>query len=179
LEAPTINTVLDAERELVNKGLEVKCFDIVKRYSPFVEKNLFLHKRDHSGQHPDNLGDFDVLTFLKDANVLLIVECKDISPPFCAKDSKRLRETIFGADETDLGHFEQILRRQDYLRHHIQVTMDILKWPIDDQNWPKVMTYYVSRRSYWWTKFPYKQVEAKFCRVDLLAAEIESILSLS
>ncbi|MCK4823315.1 hypothetical protein KA005_46615, partial [bacterium] len=169
LQAENIEQVLRSEKKLIEDALADRTYEIVKRYTSNVRKNLKLHDLEPKGSHPQELGDYDVLSFHPENNIILSIECKDILPPYCLKDAKRLREKIFGRPGKYQGHFEQINKRKEYLREHIVDVSTALKWPIDAKNHPKIISIYLSRRSYWWTNFPPKEIEAEFIRVDLLS----------
>lgn len=175
LQSSTIEKVLRSEKKLIEDALEVKAFEIVKRYTPFAIPNAELHKLDKKINHPLGLGDYDVLAFYPVKNITFNIECKDILPVYCPKDAKRLRETIFRKDSKDEGHFRQINKRRDYLSLHLLGMAQALKWPIDVNNLPKIITIYLTRITYWWTKFPPKDVKTVFLRVDMLSKFIEDL----
>lgn len=131
IKSKAIETVLRKEKNLIEKALVMKGEEIVKRYTPYVRRNLELHKLPPKGKHPSELGDFDILAFYEAKNVIFNIECKDILPVFCLKDAKRLREKIYGRNSQDEGHFTQINRRQNYLKANIVDIMHLLNWPYD------------------------------------------------
>jgi len=173
LQSPTIEEVLRSEKKLIEDALEVKAFEIVKRYTPFAMPNAKLHKLHKGENHPLDIGDYDVLAFYPGKNVILNIECKDILPPYCPKDAKTLQETIFGKDNNEKGHFRQINKRRDYLLLHLLEIAKALEWPVDVNNLPKIVTIYLTRMTYWWTKFPPKDVKTIFLQVDMLSKFIE------
>ena len=175
LQSPTIEKVLRSEKKLIEDALEVKAFEIVKRYTPYAKPNAELHKLDKEKNHPLGLGDYDVLAFYPLKNITFNIECKDILPVYCPKDAKTLRETIFGNDNKDKGHFRQINKRRDYLSLHLLEIAQALKWPVDVNNLPKIVTIYLTRMTYWWTKFPPKDVKTVFLQVDMLSKFIEDL----
>ncbi len=176
MQEPTIRQVLDDEKKLVSQALVAAAFKIVKRYTHNVEKEVWLHKRDKTGNHPrSELGDYDVLAFIGDKNVVLNIECKDINPAYCLKDAKTLRETIFGKPGESEGHFKQINRRQKYLTAQTERVCAALGWRIKRFDLPKVIPVYVSRRTFWWTRFPSENIKASFVRIEMLAKFIEEL----
>ncbi|MBI3583424.1 MAG: hypothetical protein HY096_05670 [Nitrospinae bacterium] len=175
LQSPAIKRELRHEKKLIEDALVVKAYEIVKRFTIFVEKNCELHSRDPLSCHPANIGDYDILAFCPDKNVVLNIECKDISPVHCLKDAKRLRKMIFGKDGVDEGHFRQINKRREYLLSNLLSIATTLKWSLDAQRLPKIVTIYLTRLSYWWTRFPPKKVDAHFLRIDLLSKFIEDL----
>jgi hypothetical protein len=177
LKGLNIESSIEEERQLVSNALVEKTIEIVKRFTPHADMNVYLHKRDSGGDHPEELGDYDVLAFDSLKNVVLNIECKDISPPFCAKDARRLRETIFGKEGKDMGHFKQISARRAYLAQHLGRIAAVLRWPLDSSKSPTFITLYVTRRNFWWTQFPPRQVDTTFIRVDLLSTFLEQLFA--
>jgi hypothetical protein len=172
LESPKIQEEIEQEKKFIDKALENKGYDIVARFTPYVIKNCRLHDRDSAGGHPEDLGDYDVLAFYKEKNTILNIECKDILPPFCLKDATRLKRKIFGEDMADEGHFKQINKRLNYLLENIERIADGLKWPIDPSNLPRVVTIYLTRETYWWTRFPPRDTNVIFLQSNQLMSFI-------
>lgn len=175
LEALATVEVLKTEKRLIENVLTEKAVEIMKRFTPHARKNLKLHKLKPKGSHPSDLGDYDLLAFYPEKNVIFNVECKDILPVHCLKDAKRLRETIFGQEGKDKGHFTQIDKREEYLTAHISDIAVALDWPVNASRLPEIITIYLSRRTYWWTHFPPREVHAKFLQIDLFSDFIEHI----
>lgn len=174
LESPMIQTVIDQEKQLIDRALEKKAYEIVRRYTAYAINNCILHDRDRDGEHPNDLGDYDVLAFYGEKNVILNIECKDNLPPFCLKDATRLKRKIFG-DGGDEGQFRQINKRKDYLLGNTQKIADGLHWQIDSHDLPRVENIYLTRDAFWWTRFPPKDTEVKFLQCTQLALFIESL----
>jgi hypothetical protein len=173
LQSPKVQEVVESEKRLIEAAIEERAFEIAKRYKKYVRNKCELHNINPS--HPPDLGDYDVLAFIPEKNVILNIECKDILPAFCLKDAKRLREKIFGRPGKDLGHFEQIEKRQSYLTEQVLSIAKDLSWPINVEAAPKIITIYLTRLTYWWTRFPPREVSALFLRVDMLAKFIEEL----
>ncbi|MBI5954565.1 MAG: hypothetical protein HY865_23155 [Chloroflexi bacterium] len=174
LLSPEINNVLDSQSRLIEKALEEKALLITKRYTDFAEPNVELHKRD-VGYHPLELGDYDVLAYLPKANIILNVECKEIARAYCAKDAKRLREKIFGRPDREIGYLGRVEIREAYLKENCRKIADLLKWPVNPENLPNVLSIFVSREMYWWTMFPTRQTSVVFKRIDLLSQFLEEL----
>jgi hypothetical protein len=163
IESVIVNAKRDIESALVDKTSE-----IIRRYTKFVEKNVFLHKRDKKGAHPEGLGDYDVLAFWPDKNLILNIEDKDILPSFCMKDAKTIREEIFGHSEIDKGYLVKVEKRAAYLSQHLIKISNFLGWKVDSHKLPTVISIFVSRYSYWWTKFPPWSTDVYFSQIELL-----------
>jgi len=168
IQAPAIEGVLEREKEGIEKALTDKALEIVRRFTQQVEPKVRLHDRDKKGNHPRELGDYDVLAFYPAKNVVLNIETKDILPAFCLKDAKRIREKIFGRRSKNGGYLEKIEKRETHLSNHLIEIAKLLGWSVDFKKLPRVVSVYVSRHSYWWTKFPPRSTDVKFIRVDLL-----------
>lgn len=147
----------------------------MKRYTSFALKNLKLHNLKPKGFHPSDLGDYDILSFYPEKNIVFNIECKDILPPFCFKDTKRLREKIFGIPGKHQGFFKQIIKRKEYLNDHIFDIVKTLSWSLEKDIHPEILTVYLSRRSFWWTRFPPDEIEASFVRIDMMDDFIRNI----
>jgi hypothetical protein len=173
LQSPKVQEVVESEKRLIENSIEEKAFEIVKRYTKYVRKNCELHQVNSS--HPQDLGDYDVLSFIPGKNIILNIECKDNLPAFCLKDAKRLREKIFGRPGKDLGHFEHIEKRRIYLAEHISSIAKDISWPINVDTRPEIVTIYLTRFKNWWTSYPPIDVNAVFLRVDMLANYIEGL----
>ena len=173
--SPFIQSVVKEEKKLVETALVDKTEDIVKRFTQFVEKNLFFHKRDKNGNHPGDLGDYDVLAYYPQKNVVINIENKDLLPPFCLKDTRRLRESIFGSSSLAKGYLGKVESREKYLQDNILQIGMFLNWNLDAANPPKVISLFVSRMVYWWTHFPPRITTVKFLRIDFLHDFIKSL----
>ena len=154
MQSPNIEQVIATEKKLIEDALEDKTFEIVKRHTPFAQKNLKLDKLEPKGLHPQEIGDYDDLSFHQDKNIILNIECKDLLQAHSLKDARRLRDKIFGIPGKSQGYFEQINRREEYLKKHLPELAQALKWPIDEKKPPRIITIYLSRNSHWWTSFP-------------------------
>ena len=175
LESPNIQKEIDQEKQLIDRALEKKANEIVSRFTGYAINNCILHDRDKAGGHPTDLGDYDVLAFYGEKNVVLNIECKDNLPPFCLKDATRLKRTIFGEGDGDEGHFRKINKRKDYLLRNIRKIAESLHWPIDSNHLPKVETIYLTRDTFWWTRFPPIDTGVTFLQSTQLSMFIESL----
>jgi hypothetical protein len=175
LKGQHIENAIANERVVVSQALAEKSCEIIRRFTSHVEKNVKLHKRDPAGNHPERLGDYDNLAFLADKNIIINVECKDIQPVFSMKDMKSLREKIFGRVGIDDGHFAQINPRREYLEKNLERIGAALRWPVYKGSPPRIITIYLTRRVYWWTRFPPESIKAVFLKVDMLSEFIKSL----
>jgi len=175
IQSPTVQKILEDEKGRIEKALVVKALEIVKRYTQKARSNVRLHRIDRRGNHPEGLGDYDVLAFYPERNAVLNIECKDILPVYCLKDAKRLREKIFGRPDTDEGYLEKVEMRAAHLSDRLVEIAKALEWSVDPHKLPKVISVFVSRRSYWWTRFPPRSTDVNFLRIDLLSEFLDNL----
>lgn len=125
--------------------------------------------RKFRGEGFTDVGDFDVLAYWPATNTLVAVECKYNQPPFSIKDSRRLRDRIFGSNETDrAGQFSRIAGRRDFVNAHRTRLLELLKWAPPAVTEARDVELYVSRDVHWWMVHPPYPVLTEFVRVDSL-----------
>jgi len=177
LSIGSISKVIKDEKRFIENALENKTTDVLKRYTHFVEQRVELHKRDKAGRHPLSLGDYDVLAFYPTKNIVFNIECKDLPPPFCLKDAMTLRELIFGVPNKHRGYIDKVNNRKDYLEKNIALFFKALKWPIDTSKPPDVITIFLSRQNYWWTRFPPIETNIIFLKISRLSYFIDKLIA--
>ena len=170
-----VGQLLEQWKSLLDKEVELRAAEIVKRFTPHVRPSAKLHRLDAAGKHPNDLGDYDVLAYSTKAHAVLNIECKNMLPVYCLKDARRLREKIFGVPGKDEGHFRQIEKRQQYLLGHWAAIAKALKWPLSATEPPKILSLYVTPITYWWTRFPPRKVNATFLRIEMLSKFIQDL----
>lgn len=174
-KAPNVNAVLSTNQTVIEKDLENKALEISKRHTAYAERVNY-----GRGTHDQSLGEYDVLAYLPQKNILLNIECKDIVGAFCLKDAKRIRDRIFrpefenGRKVGSPGNLVIVEKREAWLKANSQKFAQALKWPIQAN--PKVISLYVTRTDYWWTKFPPRQTTVQFMRIDFLDEYIKTLL---
>jgi hypothetical protein len=171
IETPNVSKVMEKYKEMISAKLVDQTYVVLKRFTKYCQKNLYLHKRDR--KYPDNLGDYDGFAYLETSNIILNIECKDLLLPFCLKDAKRLRERIFGTDE-DRAYLEKIENRERFLIENYLNIIATLGWQIPKEP-PRVVSIYVSRDLFWWTEFPPYSTNVKFIRIDALEEFIKRL----
>ncbi len=160
------------EKEIVAKGLKT-----IQRYTSYFLSEKYLHRVDPGGNHPNQhqLGDFDILAFISEKNIILNIECKHHNLPFCLKDAKRYRETIFGREGKSEGDIRMIQKRHKYLSENIIKISNGLKWPISKDKLPGIISIHLSQEMLPWTMFPPKNVNIIFLTTGLLSDFIERL----
>ena len=173
--ATNVNKVLSTNQVALEKNLENKTLEILKRHTTFAERVNY-----GRGTHDQSLGEYDVLSYLPQKNILLNIECKDIVGAFCLKDAKRIRDRIFrpeyekGRRVKHPGNLIKVEKREEWLKDNTSLFAKVLKWPINKN--PKIISIYVTRMDYWWTKFPPRPTTVGFMRVDFLDKYIKDLL---
>ncbi|EIC27894.1 hypothetical protein [Methylomicrobium album] len=165
---PAVEREVRLIKERIEKQLEVRTEEIFRRFTQYVMRGVdFFHR--FPGEHFPDVGDFDVLAYWPFTNTLVTVECKYNKPPFSVKDSRRLRDEIFGKDEADRkGQFSKIARRRDFVKEHRSRMLELLKWPPAVVAEGRDVEMYVSRDLHWWMVHPPYPVPTEFVRVDSL-----------
>jgi len=169
---PHVQDAVRAIKESIETALEKRTEEIFRRHTPYVAANVDFFRR-FSDEKFDDVGDFDCLAYWPKTNTLVFAECKYNQPAHSLKDSRRLRDRIFGEDESDRrGQFSRIRRRREFLSKNRDRMLDLLNWPKAEHHDAKDVEMYVSRDlHYWMVHTPYA-VPTKFIRVDALNAWI-------
>ncbi len=170
--APQTKVILEGWSTQIQNGIESKALEVVRRYSPHAESVDLFSRFPKSGY--EDVGDYDVLTYLPKSNVLLNIECKEIPHTHCMKDSSRVRRKIFDTSKKS-SYFSKILRREKYLSENLQKIVTDLKWPVDTAKPPKIINVFVPRHRNWWMKSPPSGIKAEFVRIDLLDSFLKNI----
>jgi len=165
---PTVNKLVDESKTVLEKQLETKAFDILSRYTCYIESGIDLKKKFKKENYPD-IGDYDVLAFVPESNCWIMVECKYNQPAYCLKDMSRLRQRIFGKDQNDKSQISKVKRRYDFLLAEHNKIRNSVQWPepnnLDEL---KIINLYVSKNTYWWFRCPPYPVDIAFVQVDHL-----------
>lgn len=170
---PNIAPVVRKIKKSIEKRLELRSEEIFRRHTKQVARGIDFFKR-FPGEGFEDVGDFDVLAYWPDTNIVVAVECKYNQPPHTVKDSRRLRDTIFGDSEGDRsGQFNRISRRRLFLAKHRVRMLELLNWPATQKKEPQYIELYVGRDVYYWMVHPPYPVPTKFVRVDTLDSWIK------
>ncbi len=175
IEAPTVKSALLKGHQDLENNLVVKTKEIVSRFTSDIKTEVYPHIYDSSIA---DIGDYDVIAYLKDKNVLLNIESKIIDPPHSNKDSGRMQRKIYGEKRTDgsfkKGYLQRVEERTSYLTANSQQLMTNLGWAPPSTP-PKVVSIFVTKMGFWWTKFPPLIAEVKFVEIRLLDDFIKNI----
>jgi len=177
LDASSVAIVLKRGHEDMEVSLAKKAKEIALRYTSKVKSDVYPHKYDGTIQ---DIGDYDVLAYLEDRNILLNIESKIIDPPYSAKDSGRMQRAIFGkvnkADGAVIkkGYLQKVEVRAEYLKSKWQDLMRGLSWPVPTSG-PRVVSIFLTKMGFWWTKNPPISTEVHFIEIRLLDDFIKNI----
>ncbi|APS30717.1 hypothetical protein H4F38_15340 [Pectobacterium brasiliense] len=176
---PHVKPVIRDVKESIEKRLELRTEEIFRRHTPYVLRGIDFFRR-FRGEKFDDVGDFDVFVYWPEDNLLVTVECKYNQPPYTMKDSRRLRDRIFGKAENDkTGQFSRILGRRKFLDTHRSKLLNLLQWPLPKDVPFRNIELYVSRDVYYWMVHPPYPVPTHFVPVDTLDTWIRTELSIS
>jgi hypothetical protein len=173
--APTVLMILKSGHKGLENCLQEKINKIVERFTRDVECNVYPHKFDNE---ISDIGDYDILAFLKNNNILLNIESKIIDPAYCFKDMGRLQRRIFG-ERKDGGSFKKgylqiVEEREDYLKAKAIDVIKRMNWDVPSE-FPTIISIFVTKMSYWWTKFPPLKTDVNFIEIKLLDAFLKKL----
>lgn len=175
LDAPTVKAVLQKGHVGLENSLVRKINEVVLRHTTSVKTDVYPHKRDKS---IGNIGDYDVLAYIKDKNTLLNIESKIIDPPYSNKDSGRMQRMIFGEIRSDgkikKGYLQKVEERGEYLKTKGKDLLAKLGWDVPASD-PRVISVFVTKIGFWWTKHPPVTTEVNFVEIRLRDDFIKSL----
>ena len=173
---PNVSRVVDDIKRTIERQLEVRAHEICLRHTMHTLRGIDFRRRFPQDRF-DDVGDFDVLAYWPNSNLWLAIECKYNQPPYCLKDSRRLRDRVFG-DGNDRAQFGKIERRLQFLHIHRNHLRALLEWPAPlGENPPAIRSAYVSRDIYWFLLHPPYSVDTEFVRVDALDDWLRTLLA--
>ncbi|WP_147486254.1 hypothetical protein [Burkholderia pseudomallei] len=165
---PAVRTVVGGAKKELEDGLEDASHAIAGRATPYALKGLDFKYRFPKQGFPD-VGDFDVLAYWPEGNRWLICECKYNQPAFCLKDTRRLRDRIFGGN-SEVGQFVKIERRRQFFLENVDLIRQLLRWPDPTAASVSVTEMYICKDLHWWLRFPPYDVPTKFAQIDTFGA---------
>lgn len=174
-DTPIVKMILEKGHEDLRNCLVEKIEEITSRYTPYVKKNVYPHKYDQS---INDIGDYDVLAYLKNKNTLLNIESKIIDPPYSNKDAGRMQRKLFGEKKEDgtfkKGYLQKVEERAQYLNLKAKYLIEKIGWEPSASN-PKMISIFITQKGYWWTKFPPISTEVNFVEIKLLDDFIKNL----
>lgn len=173
---PNVQKVVRSIKKSIEDALEDRAVAILKRHTPYVEGGIDFFRRFGKEGFAD-VGDYDVLAYWPATNTVLYAECKYNQTAYSMKDSRRLRDRMFGVSDKDRnGQYSRIRDRREFLAKNRDRIFDLLMWPKPAQVPLRDMEVYVSRELHYWMVHPPYGVPTKFIRVDALDAWVKSVM---
>lgn len=172
---PNIELAVRQVKTSIERRLEFRCEEIFRRHAPFVARGIDFYRKFRAEGFED-VGDFDVLAYWPDHDLLVAVECKYNQPTYTMKDGRRIRDKIFGRKEDDKGQIGKVLRRGDFLEQHRSRMLELLGWPKPTNVQIRYVELYVSRDIYYWMVHPPYPVPTHFVRVSTLDSWLKTEL---
>lgn len=170
---PNVEPIIGRVKQGIEKKLEIRTKEIFLRFTQYVEGGIDFFRKFRS-EHFEDVGDFDVFAYWPEKNLLITVECKYNQPPHTIKDSRRLRDKIFGRSESDKnGQISKIVRRTGFLESNYSRLLELLKWQKPSKCKIEHIELYVGRDLYYWMVLPPYPVQTKFVTVDTLESWLQ------
>jgi len=143
-----VNNALDTIKTKIEKELEIAAYQVFFRHfgEKFCNRSFDVRKKVKNYDLED-VGDYDVLVYNPGKNIWIMVECKFNQAPFCMKDMKRLRETIFGNHKK--SHLPKIMKRYEFLKQNHQKIAEFLGYPVISDEPPIIKNLYVAKSINW------------------------------
>lgn len=164
---------LEKMKKKHEKELVINTYNIIKNYTNHIEKEVELHKRDKNGNHPKELGDYDILAYLQDENILLNIECKHHLPAYCAKDARKYLDKMYEKDKNGLSAIDRVLNREQYAIDNYKSILKILN--VTCKTVPKIISIYVTKIRTYYIMFPKDKTNIKMLSINDLDHYINSI----
>lgn len=92
------------------------CNAFCERNYSFADSDIKIHRRDRAGNHPVDLGDYDVIALDIEKKRLFIIECKVLQPIGSVYEHSMQQKGFFQQNKYD----EKFQRRVDYLKNNYQ-----------------------------------------------------------
>lgn len=97
----------------------------------FAEADIEIHKRDRKGNHPMDLGDYDVLALNMTNKTVLVIECKVLQPVGSVFEHSMQQKGFFQQNKYD----EKFQKRIDYLKNNYQTFFSNIGYDLNDADY--------------------------------------------
>jgi hypothetical protein len=165
---PEVRATVGQLKKELERRLEDRAHEVCSRVLPYAVKGIDFKRRFPKERFPD-VGDFDVLAYRPEENQWLTVECKYNQPAFSLKDTRRLRDRIFGRN-SERGQLGKIEGRREFLIKNVEKLQALLGWPTPADKPFTLTELYVSIDMHFWLQFPPYEVPTHFVQIDTLTA---------
>ena len=168
-DASAVNKILSDGHKNLEENLVNKIEEIALRHTQKIKTNIYPHKYN---SEVGDIGDVDVLVYLKEKNILLNIESKIIDPPYCHKDSARMQRKVFVDETREDGstrksYIKRVEERADFLKYNGKSLMDKIGW-VDSKKDFNVVSIFVTKMGFWWTKHSPIETDVNFVETRLL-----------
>lgn len=150
-------------KKIHEKELVENTYNILAQYTSFLDKEVKLHKRDNLGNHPVSLGDYDVLAYIRDKNILLNIECKHHLGAYSPKDARKYLDKMYVPDKSGKSAIDKVINREKYITDKYQVVLDILN--TNSCTKPTVISLYVTKIRTFYIIFPKEKTNIKLLSI--------------
>lgn len=172
---PHIEPVVRQVKAGIEKRLEYRGEEVFRRHTPYVARSVDFYRKFRA-EGFDDVGDFDILAYWPEHNLLVAVECKYNQPAYTMKDGRRMRDKIFGRNEDDKGQIGKVLRRGAFLQRHRTRMLELLEWPRPANVPERYVELYVSRDIYYWMVHAPYPVSTHFVTISTLDSWLKTEL---
>lgn len=101
-----------------------------RNYS-FAESDIEIHRRDRAGNHPVDLGDYDVIALDMAQKKLFIIECKVLQPVGSVFEHSMQQKGFFQQNKYD----EKFQRRIDYFKNNYRTFFNNMGYKLKDEGY--------------------------------------------
>lgn len=101
-----------------------------RNYS-FAESDIEIHRRDRAGNHPVDLGDYDVIALDMAQKKLFVIECKVLQPVGSVFEHSMQQKGFFQQNKYD----EKFQRRIDYLKNNYRTFFNNIGYELNDEEY--------------------------------------------
>jgi hypothetical protein len=169
---PEIKEVAASIKKHIEDDLELRAVEVIGRHFTYFGHGIDFYRR-FPREGFEDVGDFDVLAYRPEDNLWFMVECKYNKPPFCIKDTRRLREEVFGKTPKS-GQLAKIARRHAFLETHAARLLELLNWPAGAAVERRIEDVYVCPRVFPFMRRTPRPVPTKFVSLGKLDALLRS-----
>lgn len=172
---PHIELAVRQVKAGIEKRLEYRGEEVFRRHTSYVARGIDFYRKFRA-EGFDDVGDFDVLAYWPEHNLLVAAECKYNQPAYTMKDGRRMRDKILGRKEDDKGQIGKVLRRGEFLRRHRTRMLELLEWPRPAHVPERYVELYVSREVYYWMVHAPYRVPTQFVSISTLDSWLKTDL---
>lgn len=165
-EGSKLKGTLERIKALKEKEIEHKALQVLKGITKYAEKTVALHKRDRSGGHPEALGDYDVLAWIPESNLLVNLEAKYVVRAQTHRDAFTQTEYYFD-DTKSQKYLTKVENRAEHLNQNAGKVIAAMGWPKPTGS-VKIISIIVANHLYQWMRYPLRKTSVTFMDIERL-----------